>query len=298
MSVLREPSRIHAHDEALTPGSLRQFDFAVINPLVVHERDWRDLPVQALETSPAPARAHRLPQLVALQDLPHEVYDDLIARIRRYRKRGVLFFSALMSTRADLNRTAWHLRRQLLQRRPGDRRYHWFRYYDPLVFRHLAWLLTPTQLARLLGPLDRWSWFDGQGQSYVLKRPEITTTIDWLELTRGQWSSIDRFADLNRSLRRLALLAPDWPQDTTHWQWLDDTLRHAQRSGLSPGDQPLLAERAAMHLPGLAGQDLVESFMALATRRLSDTGGHLDAWHDAEWNTLISELRSGHESRR
>ncbi|MCE3028970.1 DUF4123 domain-containing protein [Salinicola sp. DM10] len=295
MSALSEPSRIQSHDATLTPSSLCQFDFAVINPLVVHERDWRDLPVQALETSPAPARAHRLPQLVALQDLPQEAYEDLIDRIRRYRKRGALFFSALMSTRADLDRTAWHLRRQLLQRRPGDRRYYWLRYYDPHVFRHLTWLLTPTQLARLLGPLDQWSWFDGQGQSYVLRRPEIATTIDWLELTRAQWSSIDLFADLNRSLRRLSLLAPDWPQDPTHWQWLDDTLRHAQRSGLSSEDQSLLTERAAMHLPDLAGEYWVESFMVLATRRLSDMGGHLDAWRDTEWNILISELRSGHE---
>lgn len=295
MSALREPSRIHANDATLTPASLRQFDYAVINPLVVHERDWRDLPVQALETSPAPARGHRLPQLVDLHTLPDETCDDLIDRTRHYRKRGALFFSALMSTSADLEQTAHHLRRQLLQRRPGDRRYHWFRYYDPSVFRHLAWLLTPMQLARLMGPLDQWSWFDGQDRFYTLKRPDVTTSIDWMELTHPQWSSIDRFADLNRSLRRLTLLAPGWPQDTIHWQWLDETLRHAQRSGLSSEDHPLLAERAAMHLPDLAGQEQVEQFMALATRRLSDTGGHLDAWHDAEWNILISELRSGHE---
>ncbi|WP_110707484.1 DUF4123 domain-containing protein [Salinicola sp. CR57] len=295
MSVLMEPSRIRTDDASLTAESLHQFDYAVINPLVVHERDWRDLPVRALETSPAPARGHRLPQLVDLQTLSDETRDDVIDHTRRYRKRGASFFSALMSTSADLEQTAYHLRRQLLQRRHGDRRYHWFRYYDPLVFRHLAWLLTPMQLARLLGPLDQWFWFDGQGRSYVLKRPEITTAIDWLELTRAQWSSIDRFAGLNRSLRRLSLLAPAWPQDTIHWQWLDDTLRHAQRSSLSPEDQSLLAERAAMHLPDLAGQEQVEQFMALATRRRSETGGHLDAWHDAEWNILISELRSGHE---
>ncbi|WP_251978497.1 DUF4123 domain-containing protein [Salinicola avicenniae] len=295
MSVLREPPQLHAHDATLTTASLRQFDYAVINPLIVHERDWHDLPVHALETSPAPARAHRLPQLVDLHTLSDETCDDLIDRTRRYRKRGALFFSALMMGKSDLEQTAHHLRRQLLQRRPGDRRYYWFRYYDPLVFRHLAWLLTPTQLARLLGPLDQWSWFDSLGRSYALKRPEVTTSIDWMELTRAQWSRIDRFANLNRSLRRLTLLAPDWPQDTIHWQWLDHALGHAQRSSLSSDDQALLAERAAMHLPDLAGQHLLELFMAIATRRLSDTGGHLDAWHDAEWNILISELRSGHE---
>ncbi|WP_287124985.1 DUF4123 domain-containing protein [Chromohalobacter sp.] len=295
MSALKEPPPARMHDTSLTVAALREFDYAVVNPLVVHERDWRDLPVQALETSPAPARAHRLPQLVELHALPDETCEDLVERTRRYRKRGALFFSALMMGKADIEHTTHHLRRQLLQRRPDDRRYHWLRYYDPLVFRHLAWLLTPTQLARLMGPLDQWSWFDVQGRSYALQRPDVTTSIDWMELTRAQWTSIDRFADLNRSLRRLSLLAPDWPQDAPHCQWLDDTLRYAQHSGLSSEDQPLLAERAAMHLPDLAGKDLVEPFIALATRRLSDTGGHLDAWRDAEWNILISELRSGHE---
>lgn len=295
MSVSMAPPRIHTDDAKLTPASLGQFDYAVINPLVVQERDWRDLPVQALETSPAPARPHRLPQLVDLHSLADERRDDLVERARRYRKRGSSFFSALMVGKADVEQTAHHLRRQLLQRRPDDRRYHWLRYYDPLVFRHLAWLLTPTQLARLMGPLDQWSWFDVQGRFCILKRPELTTAIDWMELTRAQWSSIDRLAALNRCLRRLVTLAPDWPQDTTHWQWLEDTLHHAQRSGLPPEASPLLAERAARHLPDLAGQNRVARFMALARRRFCDADGHLNASSETEWETLVSDSRSEHE---
>ncbi|MFC4539335.1 hypothetical protein ACFO0U_11150 [Chromohalobacter sarecensis] len=292
MSVLIEPSRGRMNDAMLTAEALHQFDYALINPLVVQARDWDDLPVRALETSPAPARPHRLPQLVDLDALPDERYDDLIDRARRYRKRGALFFSAVMAGKANVDDTAYHLRRQLLQRRPGDRRYHWFRYYDPLVFRHLTWLLTPKQLARLMGPLDQWSWFDVQGRSYTLKRPEITISIDWMELTRAQWSSIDRFAALNRCLRRLATIAPDWPQDATHWQWLDDIMRYAEASfDLSVDDQQCLAERAARHLPDLAIQDLVQRLLNLVTRRFPDVAGRLDRLSDAEWNPLISELK-------
>ncbi|WP_110688074.1 DUF4123 domain-containing protein [Salinicola aestuarinus] len=276
---------------------LRQWRFALINPLLVHVRDWQDLPVRSLQTTPAPARPHRLPQLVDISGVPENQLNDVFARVRRYRRRGVPFYSALLTGKGSVDDIAHHLCRQLLQRRRGDHQYHWFRYYDPLVFRHLTWLMTSKQLARLLGPISHWSWPDPFGNWYTLERPELKakTTIDWLELRDEQWASIDRFADLNRGSRRLALLAPDWPQNTAHWQWLDDALCHAKRSGLPSEDQPLLAERAAMHLPELARQDEVERFMARAARRLAETGGHLDAWHDAEWNTLTSELRSGHE---
>ncbi|MFC0338484.1 protein of unknown function [Kushneria avicenniae] len=272
-------------------GLLQQFNYALVNPLIVHERDWRDLPIQALETSPAPARPHRLPQLIDLTILPDEKHEVLAERIRRYQLRGTSFFSALIMGGESFNDMSYHLRRQLLQKRPGDRRHYWFRYYDPLVFRHLPWLLTPKQMARLLGPIELWSWPDGVGQWRSLTGSGEKPVIHWLELTRIQWATIDRFATLNQSLRRLAMIAPDWPQNEAHWRWLDNMLRHGQEAfGLSVEHQQYLAERAAQYHPALETHPVIQKFLTQASQGNSSLASHLDQLTDAEWKIIVSEL--------
>ncbi|MCE8021624.1 DUF4123 domain-containing protein [Halomonas sp. MCCC 1A11036] len=278
---------------ALTVDLLASFPFALLNPLRVQEQDWRDLPVQALETVPAPVRSHRLPQLVDLGNVAASQHGDLIRRAERYRKRGIAFFSAFLASEKSLEHTAAHLNRQLLQRRPGDRRYWWLRYYDPDVFRHLLWLLSPEQFARLLGPITQWSWPDARGKWRIVERIGARPSIDWLALTRQQWSSLDRFAALNQSLRRLATAVPQWPQDTAHWQWLDATMRYVDETfGLPVEDQQSLAESAAEHHPDLATHPGIRHLLeqaALGAPGFAERLSHLD---EMAWSTIISDLRS------
>jgi len=264
----------------------------LINPLVVFENDWQDLPVQALETSPAPARANRLPQLLDLRLLNASLKGDLVGRVARYRQRGLPFFSVLFENQGSMDHTARHLRRQLLQKRPGDRRKHWFRYYDPVVFRHLTWLLSPTQLARLMGPITQWAWPDPIGHWQTLERPDEQPRIEWLELSRRQWDSIDRIAVLNHSVRRLTALAPHWPQDTAHWCWLEDTLHYSgEVLGLAVDRQQHLVEVTARHLPDLISRRQLDELLAQSAQSMLSPKTSIEQLSNIEWNTLISRLK-------
>lgn len=278
---------------AFSSNLLDRFQFALLNPLRVQAQDWKDLPVQPLETVPAPVRPHRLPQLVDLDKVTASQQGELMGRAERYRRRGVSFFSALIVSEKGFDPTAAHLRRQLLQRRPGDRQYWWLRYYDPDVFRHLLWLLTIEQLKRLLGPVTHWSWPDAQGRWQSIERPGEGPVIDWLELNRQQWGTLDHVAALNQSLRRLASTAPQWPQDAAHWQWLDESMRYVDETfGLPLEDQQCLAESAAEHHPDLVTHPGIRHLLEQSAHGAPGFAARLGHLDETTWNTIISDLRS------
>jgi len=83
-----------------------------------------------------------------------------------------------------------------------------WRFYDPRVFIHMAWLLRPAQLHALYGPCETWglAW---AGDWYELERPAApaqsgnTDPRPWWPDAK-QWPSIEHVVDIEQVLARIA----------------------------------------------------------------------------------------------
>ena len=250
MREVREPADIERAD-ALPLAWLQTHSYALLNPLTGDAADWVDLPGESLVTPSVNARPHLLPQLIHLEALSAEARAALAERIVQHQRRGVAFFCALLESRAPAARVAQHLKRHLEQRRSGDKRRWWLRFYDPHVFRHLCWQLEPEQRDRLLGPIDAWCWPDTQGHWHCQRHhSDEAPGVLHLLLSRAQWARIDRLALLNRTLDALALMEPAREQDEALWRWVDALLERAERQRLpDEEDRQHYAEQAVRFHP-------------------------------------------------
>lgn len=244
-------ARVQTYPE-LPPDYLSTNAYALLNPLALDEGDWTGLPVKPLMTPHMRVRPNLLPQLLSLDQLSSNVRHGLLEQVRRYRKRGVDFFSALLQSDASESAILGHLCHTLEQRRPGTRRRWWLRLYDPDVFRHLCWQLRDRQMVRLLGPVQAWMWPDGYGCWHRLGLTQshpLSTNAPLL--TTEQWARIDRIAMLNACLGHLASFIPDWASNPGNWPELDQWLETAWRlySLEDESDRCLYAEQAARFHP-------------------------------------------------
>lgn len=225
--------------------------YALLNPLVIEQTEWQDLPHRVLIPPQVDVRPHLLPRLILLGQLDGTERLQLASRIERHRRRGEAYFCALLHGAADADQVAGHLQYQLVQRRGIEREPWWLRYYDPQVFRHLCWQLREDQLDRLLGPITQWCWPDGTGQWHPQRHQTLQPTLlPALFLTEQQWQGIDRIALLNRTLATLAVAAPELEQTPALWRHTDELLELAREYDLASGeDRALFAEQALRFHP-------------------------------------------------
>lgn len=86
-----------------------------------------------------------------------------------------------------------------------------WRFYDPRVFMHMAWLLRPEQLHALYGPCETWG-FAWAGDWYELARPPAPAPSDntdprpWWPDAK-QWPTVDHVVDIEQVLARLVNFA-------------------------------------------------------------------------------------------
>jgi hypothetical protein len=88
--------------------------------------------------------------------------------------------------------------------RPGKGRV-WFRVHDPRVFRHLRWLLTPAQMAEVMGPVHAWTWHEPLGGTWrTHHRPDAHAPFGLL-LQPDQWLGLEQLGVINACLRDLVV---------------------------------------------------------------------------------------------
>jgi Domain of unknown function (DUF4123) len=87
------------------------------------------------------------------------------------------------------------------------------RLWDPRVIGHLPRILSPQQLALLLGPIACWAWIDRSGQLQTITQParqdtdtgtNVTPLLLPLRLSAAQDAAIDRIEYINTVLKALA----------------------------------------------------------------------------------------------
>ncbi|WP_081694603.1 DUF4123 domain-containing protein [Halomonas huangheensis] len=283
----------------LVPDWLLTHEYALLNPLIVEPEAWADLPCEPLVTPHANVRPHLLPQLIRLNELSSEARLALVERIGRHQRRGVTFFCALLQSDASADVIAQHLKLHLEQRRTGDKRRWWLRFYDPHVFRHLCWQLEPEQMDRLLGPIAAWRWPDAQGDWHCQSHHSTKQyAMPQLMLDRKQWRRIDRLASLNAVLDTLLISAPEKAQEKALWQWVDILLSRAEKLPLNQAeDRQLYAEQAVRFHPEIHSHPALKARLEDAREQGSSYSNSCADLDDAMLESMATELNS-HNTRK
>lgn len=176
---------------------------ALIDPRHVAPSEFADLPTHVLQPERLAGRVRHPPLLVTLEALARDrrlqLLDQADAHLREY---GRPLFCALL-TCDDAPAVRSHLQRVMRLVQPGVGP-GWLRLHDPGVFRHLRWLLTPAQMACVMGPVATWLWHEPVSVTWrAHARPAVPPTPRVL-LQPGQWQDLAEVGVLNRCLRDLA----------------------------------------------------------------------------------------------
>jgi hypothetical protein len=161
------------------------------------------------------------------------------------------------------------------------------RVWDPRVIGHLGRILTPQQLAVMLGPIDCWAWIDRSGQLQQLHKPALSQeptarTMLPLHLTVQQDQAIDRIEHINTTLKVLHQLGYSVP--TSQDAQLDHTIQSALNKGhTAPGDMVTYALHALVYNRNF--DDIPEVAQAIAQARQDNLGlsAALAAFNDDYW---------------
>lgn len=221
-------------------------DFALINPVRVHEDQWRDLPVVPLRSPAFDAQPHLLPRLLPLAALDDEQQVELLERNERQSdETGQPLFCALLAGPAEVQSLAAGLGSMMLLDSPTGQRV-WLRFHDPRVFSALAWWLDQGQIGCLMGPVRSWTWYDPRDASWhQLQRPPVPAPRR-LKLSKEQWDRLQRQPQVNRTLKESGQRPPLGRPLRRLVELIDGQLVRALASGLA--DASDLTRFAAMTL--------------------------------------------------
>lgn len=176
---------------------------AIIDPTQVAAAAFADLPIQVLDPPALKGRLRQPPLLLPLNALSWEQRLALLDRADTHlRDRGRPLFGTLLAC-DDAPRLRQHLQHLMGLWQPGKGRVL-LRVHDPRVFRHLRWLLSPDQMAHVMGPVQAWTWHEPLGGTWRTHlRPEDKAPFG-LMLAPGQWQQLSQVGVLNGCLRELA----------------------------------------------------------------------------------------------
>lgn len=202
--------------------------FAVVNAAQFPTEYWNDLPCQPIVPEAHREQVELFPVLVDLDQLDETKHATVVERERDYAAEvGKPYLMALLASSATPASLITHLARRMVIRLQ-DGQEDILRFYDPLVFRHLRWLLSAEQMDSLLGPIDAWHWKEPAGVWHAHLRQADRPSIRPLRLTPGQWPSLLRMADLQRLIHRLAQHDPQHAYRIETARQLDQSLADAQ----------------------------------------------------------------------
>ncbi|MGH8788220.1 MAG: DUF4123 domain-containing protein [Cupriavidus necator] len=171
--------------------------------------------------------AHLMPALVDLVTTPADVQRTLLIHAWQSAMRGdPPFICAWLQSPASMQEVSSHLASCLTGTDHAEGHALW-RFYDPRVFIHMAWLLRPAQLHALFGPCEQWG-FAWAGDWYQLARPTLTEPAPTLPRPwwpdAAQWPTVQQTADIEQVLTRVA---GESKPSLAHAPTVDRALRHA-----------------------------------------------------------------------
>ena len=214
-------------------------DYALLNPMQLETSQWLDLPSVELKPAGLDMSVGTLPRLVDLKALNEDQRVALLARSADWQRVNKLpLFGTLLNSHRDVGAVQKHLCTQMVLKR--DRRY-WLRLHDPRVFACLERVLTDTQLRRLFGPIEVWTWFEPfRAEWRLCRKPAQLQHREPHQLDAMQWNALKRLPLLNRCLRRLSRCEEAAQSYQTVADRIDFHLGSAEELGLSDRDDACL----------------------------------------------------------
>ena len=234
-------------------------DYMLINPLQIAMESWADLPATPLIPRGYEAQPELFPRLIALSKLSNDQRVALLDRKHAWEsEEDTPWISTLLIAPIPEERIHRYLC-SLMQLRLPDGTQGLLRYFDPRVSRHLAWLLSDTQLDAWLGPIECWCWRNPDQRWKSVERHTRATST--LRFTPTQHETLQRIGEINLVLAKLARTAPDMLLGDPNMRLIDALLAQAWQTHhlRHRADRILFAEQgmrfgASIHRhPTLAG---------------------------------------------
>ena len=175
----------------------------IVDPTQVAAAQFADLPVEPLNPPLLGRRLHNPPLLVPLHALPWQTRLELLERAdAQLRDRGRPLFCTLLESDVP-DRVRNHLMNRMALLRPHAGRVL-FRIHDARVFRHLRWLLGPSQMAQLMGQISAWTWHEPLGNTWRTHPRPVAEGPPGPLIHPDQWSVLAQVACINGCLRDLS----------------------------------------------------------------------------------------------
>ncbi|WP_117310658.1 DUF4123 domain-containing protein [Stenotrophomonas sp. G4] len=207
--------------------------YALINPLQMDRRIALLWPCEPIVPKELVGQQHLLPYLLKLGEMaPDARLAALDETVQYARDHSRSPFSALLKCAAGSHQVRNHLARMMVRKAEGEKML--FRYYDPRVWSALKWILLPSQLNALLGPINSWTVPVGQGMSWETYE-STGRDLDGMHLTSDQLYAIASLASVNKVIDRLRLEGR-CIDDTTLSRRIFDELDRAGECGLTDPD--------------------------------------------------------------
>jgi hypothetical protein len=271
--------------------------FMLLDPLQV-ESDaalpWQNLPLRALAPPGFEAQTRQLPYLLVWQDLS-PVQRSLVLRLLTDPDEAIAAPMCVALLQADVEPAyvRRHLRQLLVPHFPGGGR-GVFRFYDPVVFMHLGWMLDDSQRTVLFGPVSAWT-FPWNGDWFVQKTPSPGSHHVRFAPGAPVWRRIGRIGALYAVLET----EPLWSAEPAlYGPQVEPWLIMAEAHGLSERDDVVtFARHGLLKHPRFDTHPEV-----IATLR--QCAGHptryrrlTSLWSDADWQVIVQDLDRSADTR-
>lgn len=272
---------------------LDSFAFALIDPLCGDDSAcaaWAGFPLHELAPAGFAAQAAQLPKLVDLREIHGDVrqkLQDLL--LNQSPSIGASLCVALLKTMADVERMVMHFRHVLSPRFPQGQR-GLFRFHDPAVFEHLAWVLSDKALAALFGPATAWA-MPLHGAWYMQEPPSgSAVSAPRFHLDAATWQRVQRIGAIHAVLNTESV----WRSAPAEWgPRAEMLLIRAEQHKLIDRDDAI-----AFASHGLRWHADIDKHPRVAAL-LTDCVGHAsryrrlaNLWTNADWQAIASALRA------
>jgi hypothetical protein len=263
--------------------------FALIDPLAGNASDlapWATFVRHSCAPRGFEAQAGQLPILVELRDLTTSAFNHVLRLVLDNGSNPSLCV-ALLRSYVGASSMALHLRSRLAPHFPQGRR-GIFRFPDPVVFEHLAWILDDREWASLLGPVAHW-YLPVRKTWYALSNPAETLHRGLPFHPRADaWPSIMRLGATH------AVLAGDmkWEAEPAIWgPRANALLARAEQHGLTERE-----DAVAFAIQGLRWHTRLDAHPRIRLL-LSECAGHPARYRrlsgrmcEDDWQTIAVEI--------
>lgn len=195
--------------------------------------------------------------------------------------------AAWLKADSDQSLLMAHLARQLVARL-YDRNRYLLRYYDPKVFAHLRWILTPTQMQRLFGPIRAWTYsFEGHWET--VSNPDQASSAPEL-LSEVQSQQLSRTAAVNKVMKKTGRAKNHQDFEDQARQVSGYVFRAQAYGWAAERDWVTFATLCAVHHPYFDQHSIIKRViheMAHDDTNFTDAAALID---DATWQVVVEEL--------